>query len=365
MATRLDPRLEQRLAALARALVDDAAATVLVEPTEDAPGFWFGSGGVARHARGAYYLSGRYRDRGDSRTGLAAGRRGWKLVVARSPSPMGPYQEIWSREKQDLGTERGEVVSIEGTALLLRVDRVELYISSEKARAYPDPVASTQKPHTGIWDIDMVSAPGFDALDSGRITPLLWSDDPVTLHVKDPSVSVGPDGETVLIFCHHGFNWSSSSTGVMTRARGGTDWSAPSFNVMEHGLTWDVAVTRVTGRLPVPRVGAFASEPAVSIYFYDGAECVRDHGSSTPKGYSCEELGGAAYGLDRELPAFVRLSPLEPMFVSRHATGCHRYVETHADDDGILAIWQMADPNGAQPLYGHYLPADRVAEILA
>ena len=366
MTTRLPEPIEERLARLARALVDDSAASVVREPAANAPGFWFGSGGIARDAHGTYYICGRYRDAGDSRTGLAAGRRGWKLVVARSSNPLGPFEEIWSAEKPALSTNRGEVVSIEGSALLQRDDgSVELYLSSEKRRPYPEPVSSAQKPDTGIWDIDVVRAASFDAFDPARLEPLLWSEDPVKLHVKDPSVSVSPSGGTVLIFCHHGFNWSSSSTGMMWRERGCDEWSEPSFNVMEHGLTWDVAVTRVTSRLPLPQVGVLASCPAVSLYFYDGSECVREHPSSRPKGYSCEELGGAAYGLDQEMPAFVRLSALEPMFVSRCGTGCHRYVNAYADSEGVVAVWQMSNERGAQPLYGRFLPMDEVAEILS
>ncbi len=363
MPDRLAPELEERLLKFARSLVDDDAAVVLVEPTRNEPGFWFGSGGVARGADGAYYISGRYRDRGDSRTGLAAGRRGWKLAIKRSRNPLGPYEDVWTAEKNDLGTERGEVVSIEGTALLRREDgTVELYISSEKARPYPDAVKDAQKPNTGIWDIDLVAASDFDQFDPDCIRPLLWSDDPETLHIKDPDVTVGRDGETLLMFCHHGFNWSSSSTGLMRRRNDA--WGAPEFNIMPHGLTWDVAVTRATSRLPIPPVGAFASQPPVSLYFYDGAECVREHPSSKPKGYSCEELGGAAYALDAKRPVFVRLSRLEPLFVSRRGTGCHRYVKTYIDSDGVMAMWQMSNEQAAQPLYGRYLPMAKVAEIL-
>ena len=363
---RLDDRLEERLRTLARALVDDERARVVQMPSQDAPGFWFGSGGIARETDGAYCISGRYRDHGDSRTGLEAGRRGWKLVVARSSSPDGEFQEIWSAEKAGLGTSRGEVISIEGSAIFRREDgTVELYVSSEKERPYPSPVSAAQKAGTGIWDIDMVSASSFDSFDATRLETLLWNDDPTTIHVKDPAVSMGASGETVLIFCHHGYNWSSSSTGWMDRQNEECAWGAPSFNVMPHGLTWDVAVTRVTSRLRVPRVGAFASVPRVSLFFYDGSECVREHASSKPKGYSCEEIGGLAYGLDDEAPSFVRLSPLGPFFVSARGTGCHRYVDAYGDEDGLFAVWQMSNENGAQPLYGNFLGTAEVERILS
>ena len=233
MATRLGPQVEDRLKALARTLVDDSAARIVREPTSNAPGFWFGSGGIARDADGAYYICGRYRDQGDSRTGVGAGRRGWKLVVTRGADPGAEFEEIWSAEKSDLGTERGAVVSIEGSAIFRRDDgTVELYVSTEKDRAYPDLVASAQKPGTGIWDIDVVSAGSFDTFRADQLRPLIWSDDPTTLHIKDPSVSVTPAGETLLIFCHHGFNWSSSSTGTMLRQCGSDEWGSPSLKVL-------------------------------------------------------------------------------------------------------------------------------------
>ena len=70
----------------------------------------------------------------------------------------------------------------------------------------------------------------------------------------------------------------------------------------------------------------------MAVYFYDGLECYRPHeqnpgGVARPRGYSCEELGGACYGLADDFPRMTRLSRTFPLFVSPHGTGCSRYVD--------------------------------------
>ena len=55
--------------------------------------------------------------------------------------------------------------------------------------------------------------------------------------------------------------------------------------------------------------------------FMMGEECTNpldenEHALKRPKGYSCEELGGAMIGLDKEFPQMERLSLLEPFFIS-------------------------------------------------
>jgi hypothetical protein len=139
---------------------------------------------------------------------------------------------------------------------------------------------------------------------------------------------------------------------------------------LPRGPAWDVAACRVTCRLPVPRVGAFADLPPLSLYFYDGAECLRPlpahrHAASRPRGWSCEELGGMAYGFDRAFPRLHRLSRLAPLFVSPEGTGCSRYVSVLTEEDGSLyAIWQRSVASRAQPLFGHRLSAARVRALL-
>jgi hypothetical protein len=132
-----------------------------------------------------------------------------------------------------------------------------------------------------------------------------------------------------------------------------------------------VAAARITCRLPVPRIGAFADLPPLSLFFYDGAECLRQleahrHAVDRPRGYSCEELGGLAYGFDRYFPALHRLSRLQPLLVSPEGTGCSRYVSVLIEENGsMLATWQRSVATQAQPLFGNRLTAARVASILS
>ena len=67
-----------------QALIDQESARVIVPPMQPRSGFWFGGGNMVEDADGTFYLCGRYRNYGDSRTGLAAGERGLELAIFRS-----------------------------------------------------------------------------------------------------------------------------------------------------------------------------------------------------------------------------------------------------------------------------------------
>jgi hypothetical protein len=60
--------------------VDQQKARIAVPPQQKSTGFWFGGGNMVEDADGRFYLVGRYRNFGDSRTGLGAGERGLELV---------------------------------------------------------------------------------------------------------------------------------------------------------------------------------------------------------------------------------------------------------------------------------------------
>jgi hypothetical protein len=88
-----------------------------VQPTEDADGFWFGGGNCVRDPRdGSLLLIGRYRDAGDSRTGVSAGTRGRELALFRSTDDGRSFNKIRSWDKSDLYC-GSTVLSIEGSAL--------------------------------------------------------------------------------------------------------------------------------------------------------------------------------------------------------------------------------------------------------
>jgi len=179
-----------------------------------------------------------------------------------------------------------------------------------------------------------------------------------------------PPGETMLFFCNHPFTWSSSSTGYAVRPEGSEEFTVKSWEVVPRGSVWDVAGTRITASMPVPREGVFRDFPDVSVYFYDGLECLRRHDEGPgafkrPRGHSCEELGGALYGFSREFPKMERLSRLHPLFVSPYGTGCSRYVDVLVDEEGITATWQQGQKDGSQPLVMHRLPMSEIKQILS
>jgi hypothetical protein len=357
--------------ALLRALIDQKAAHVIVRPHSDALGFWFGGGNLVEDEAGTLWLSGRYRDYGDSRTGVGAGTRGLECAVMRSSDGGETFERVASWSKADLSREGREVLSIEGTALHRTVDgRWELYVSSEKRIGYPAPLRDYQKPGTGVWSIDRMAGGAPDALDVATLAPVLENRTlPGYLHVKDPVTFDLVDGRTAMIFCSHPFSWSSSNTGLAVRDSPEGGFSVASWEMVSRGPAWDVAATRITDRMLVPQLGVLAGEKRVAAYFYDGAECLRAHEENPlahhrPRGYSCEELGGAFWG-DSGLDASLsRLSRLEPMFVSPWGTGCSRYVHTLVTEWGILATWQQGQPDGSQPLVAHLLEMDEVARIL-
>lgn len=365
----LSPEQKTRLSRFATALVDQHAARVVVPPRQPGPGFWFGGGNLIEDENGSLFLVGRYRDAGDSRTGLAAGRRGWELALFESRDRGKSFEKIARFSKADLTIGEQTVLSIEGSALRRTETGVELLVSVEKdGVGLPQGLQDYLKPGTGVWSIDRLQAPHVGALSEAKPEPLLASADPRFVHVKDPFVYENAEGSHLLLFCSHPFSWTSSNTGYALRRCDSARPDPPVFDFFPRGVTWDVAMTRGTCVLDVPRVGAFA-ERQVSLVFYDGGECVRDHDQhaasvTRPRGYSCEELGGVAVVVDGVFEQIERLSVNFPMFVSPHGTGCSRYVDVLATDDGFYATWQQSQPDGSQPLVMNHLPAADARALL-
>ena len=368
---KLPDLLARKLIRLGTKLLDQKQGQLLVAPTEDRDGFWFGGGNCVRDPRdGSLLLVGRYRDAGDSRTGLAAGTRGRELALFRSNDDGRSFAKIRSWDKSDLYC-GSTVLSIEGSALRLNKRRIEILVSSEKVRTYPRQVNGFQKPGTGLWSIDSFAASSIDQLNPQEtIAPLLSSDDPAYLHLKDPNLSPGlRRGQSLLLYCAHPYSWSSSTSG--SAALSAQSCISDSHDFFPRGSTWDVAAARITCRLPVPKVSAFAKLPSLSLYFYDGAESLRQLDAhqkaiDRPRGYSCEELGGLAYGFDREFPQLHRLSRLAPLFISPEGTGASRYASVLTEQDGgLFATWERSTATRSQPLFGHRLSATRVATLLS
>jgi len=362
---------EQVLTDLAGTLVDQNKAKIAIPPLENAPGFWFGAGNMVEDSTGDFYLCGRYRNAGDSRTGLGAGARGAELAIFHSGDRGSSFRKILSFSKSDLSCAGREVLSIERCWLLPTEGGVELFVSTEKAGLpYPKGFEEFQKPGTGVWSIDRINAPSIRQLDPSAIQPLLEGSDPRYCHFKDPIAYLDDLGNTVMMFSTHPFNWASSNTALAVRPAGAERFGPIDHTFFPRGFTWDVAVSRICGVLRVPRVGIFEAVPSAYLYFYDGAEGMRDleeHGKAVrrPRGYSCEELGGAAYSRADIFPRIERLSTTLPFFLSPHGTGCSRYTTALQTGEGVYTTWQQSQPDRCQPLVICFTSRKQIESVLS
>lgn len=367
------PQLRTKLTELCHRLIDQNAARVIVEPYADSSGYWFGGGNLMTGPDGNLYLVGRYRNEGDSRTGLAAGSRGLELAIFRSTDGGKSFEKMLSLSKEDLNVGDHQVLSIEGTALRSGDQGIELFVSTEKSGvAYPPGLEPYLKPGTGIWSIDQLHSVTVEGLKDSQVRPLFAAQDPAVIHVKDPFLFESDRGP-LLFFCSHPFSWTCSNTGYFSLTEPGEDSSrraeAATFDFFPRGFTWDVAISRGTCIVPVPQLGVFA-EKNVQLMFYDGGECVRDHQQhakavTRPRGHSCEELGGAAVITDECWEDTEKLSIYEPMFVSPWGTGCSRYVDVLSRPEGMYATWQQSQQDGSQPLVMNFVPTEEIAQVLA
>lgn len=359
-----------KLIAFCQALIDPQAAEVLIEPQERSPGFWFGGGNLIEAPSGAFYLTGRYRNFGDSRTGLDAGTRGVELALFESTDRGRNFQKLLSFSKADLSPQDTPVLSIEGSALHFTEEGVELFVSSEKGNiAYPADLSAFQKPSTGVWTIDRLKAPSIPDLAGANLEPILTSDDPRFQHVKDPVIHERTDGATVLGFCTHPFNWTSSNSGYCIRNRGEETFGPPVYTFFQRGYTWDVAISRITAYLRVPDLGVFRGGPPWLFAFYDGGESMRQYEAHSqavqrPRGYSCEEIGGVAVVSQTTLATVERLSQYLPMFVSPEGTGSNRYVDVLETEEGFYATWERSYADRSQPLVINFLTREKARALL-
>jgi hypothetical protein len=352
-------------------LINQEKAEVIIPAEQPQDGFWFGGGKLVLDQSGTIWLSGRYRNAGDSRTGLEAGVRGAQVAIFRSGDGGVQFEKVQSWTKADLGSKGQDVISIEGTALHHRSDgQWELFISTERNVAYPQVVRHYQKPGTGVWRIDRMLGAAPHKLEIQSLETVLESrDHPEYLHVKDPLAFDDSYGNTILIFCSHPYGWSSDNSGYALFKPDEPEFMVQSWEMVSRGAAWDIAVTRITSRLTIPSLGVFSEAEPLSVYFYDGAECMRNHQENIrahkrPRGYSCEEIGGAFVGWERAFPDMERLSVLEPLFISPWGTGSSRYVDCIVTPEGVLAVWQQSQKDGSQPLVRNFLPMAVVDQIL-
>lgn len=366
----ISARQAARLTHFCRLLIDQESARVIVEPQDAASGFWFGGGNMCQGPDGALYVCGRYRNAGDSRTGVAAGTRGLELAIFRSNDRGVTFEKVVSWSKSDLNPSDGtEVLSIEGSCLRFTHGGVELFVSTEKlGRAYPGGLEDYLKPGAGVWTIDVLRADTMENLLNEVPRPAVQSDEPGHLHIKDPFYWETDEGVR-LGYCSHPFGWSSSNTGVTDIPDAGTLSANLQNEAFSRGPMWDVAMTRGTSILPVPRVGPF-EDGTLKLLFYCGGECLRlldEHSTAVrrPRGYSCEELGGAAVIVGDDPSTARRLSSEFPLFISPWGTGCSRYVDVLATDDGFYATWQQSQEDLSQPLVMNFLSREEAEACLA
>ena len=372
----LSATLEERLTNLANALIDQKLARIIVPAQQQSTGFWFGGGNTIEDSNGDLHVVGRYRNHGDSRTGVAAGERGLELAIFTSTDGGATWEQSLSFSKPDLNIGDRTVLSIEGSALRRTANGYELYVSTEKdGVGYPEGFASYLKPGTGVWTIERLAAETLEGLKLSSLKTVAECSDLRWLHVKDPFIYERADNDLNLLFCSHPFSWSSSNTGFRTAsANTAKDVTAPphfgetEYEFFPRGTTWDVAMTRGTCVVDIPKVGAFADVDA-SLFFYDGGESLRDldeHSTAVkrPRGYSCEELGGVAYIQDGSFEDIERLSKYLPQFISPYGTGCSRYVDVISTKAGLVATWQQSQEDLSQPLVMNVLTHQEVAEIL-
>lgn len=155
----------------------------------------------------------------------------------------------------------------------------------------------------------------------------------------------------------------------MKRSDKNQAWSNPVYDHFPRGTTWDAGMSRATAVVDVPPGGMFAEGPKTALLFYDGGESVRnldEHiGAVTrPRGYSCEELGGAAFLVNGALNSIRRLSKYLPFFISPMGAGTSRYVDVLATDQGFYVTWQQSQEDYSQPLVMNYVSMDTAIRVL-
>jgi len=352
----------------AQALINQNKARMLIEPNQPKDGYWFGGGNMIADEDDNFYLIGRYRDAGDSRTGTSLGERGLELALFKSQDCGRSFKKVLSFSKKELEHNNNKVVSIEGSALRFAKNKVELFVSTEKKGIpYPKGLEKYKKSGTGVWTIDHLEADSIEDLKSAPIRTIISSQDPRWLHPKDPFFLEQNNGDLLLGFVTHPYNWSSYNAGYTIRSSSDHSFANPVFDFFPRGFTWDVVMTRLTHWLPVPRVGIFTDLPPLLLLFYDGGETVhrpKNYSTENARGYGCEEVGGLAVSLRDDLHQIERLSINLPLFLSPKGTGSSRYIDIMERPEGYYATWQQSQNDLSQPLVMNFLSREEALDIL-
>ena len=102
--------LPDQLLQLGLALIDQKAARTVMPALGEGGGHWFGGGNLQEEANGKILLCGRYRNPGDSRTGIDLGDRGLEFAIFRGQDLGSSFEKIQAFTKEDLSFEDEPVV---------------------------------------------------------------------------------------------------------------------------------------------------------------------------------------------------------------------------------------------------------------
>ena len=365
------PRNEERfhaVRALVSELIDQRSAHVIVRPNRAADGYWFGGGNLLQDAGGTLWLVGRYRDAGDSRTGLGAGERGLACALFASADGGASFEPVRSWSKAELSA-HGTVLSIEGTDLRRRAGGgVELFVSLEKDVPYPDAYAAYQKPGTGVWSIDRMTAT--------RRHRSTWQHrrrccgrggrSPSTSRTPSPSRPRRGHGAAVLL--------ASGLVGLQQhrrrRARGSaTTFELASWEAVARGAIW-------TSPSRASPTGSRCRESACCVRAADERLLLRRRGVHAP-------AGGEPAGRETAARLLLRGARRRDVGPGRRLPGDGTAVDGRAalrvadrnrqqslrehllTKEFLYATWQQSQADRSQPLVMNALPMERVEAILS
>ncbi|MCM8832324.1 MAG: hypothetical protein NC816_00145 [Candidatus Omnitrophica bacterium] len=92
-------KIEEKLIELAKIIVNNQKAKIIIEPYKREKGYWFGGGKIRKDKEKRLIITGRYRNFGDSRYGTGLGERGLELAIFISEDDGKKFKKIKSFTK--------------------------------------------------------------------------------------------------------------------------------------------------------------------------------------------------------------------------------------------------------------------------
>lgn len=300
---------------------DPADGKTVLAPPERGPGNWVGACDVIfDDSAGHFYLYARTRrpkNRADP------DQRGARCAIYHSRDGH-TFIEIWSAHRSQFGT-----ASIEKGALLVLPDgRHRLYLSYEC-------------PDGRGWQIDLLEADSFAALDPAHRQTVLTPADVGAGHIKDPVVALA--GGLTLLYANYSVPGGGEAAGLAVSADGVRfEWQGRVLPQSPEAA-WDAWTARATGIL--------YAHPAWYL-FYDGAAAPSE---------CYEEQTGVAVGFSPD--RFTRLTPDAPLAPGSPrgpirydedrilpSVGGVRYLTPIVAKNRILYYFEWTRPDGSHEL---------------